>query len=155
MRSLTRFSDGIGIHITSGYGVWRIPFGFQLVPAGILAFGLLTVRESPRWLASVGREEEALHNLAYYRRLDIHDEAIRHEFAEIEAAIQEEKEAREGLGLKEVFFGKGNWPRFLIAIVIFILQQWSGQNSVNYYAPQIFASVSLQTKSHIMTALMS
>ncbi|THH29457.1 hypothetical protein EUX98_g4743 [Antrodiella citrinella] len=132
---------GIGIHITSGFGVWRIPFGFQLIPAGILAFGLLTVRESPRWLASVGRVDEALENLAYYRRLDIHDEGVRHELAEIEVGIKEEREARQGLGYKELFFGKGNWPRFLIAVVIFILQQWSGQNSVNYYAPQIFASI--------------
>jgi hypothetical protein len=30
---------------------------------------------------------------------------------------------------------------FVIAVVIFILQQWSGQNSVSYYAPQIFASI--------------
>lgn len=108
-----------------------------------MAFGLLTVKESPRWLASVGRVDQALTNLAYYRRVDIHDDGVRHELAEIEAAIREEQEAREGLGLKEVFFGKGNWPRFLIAIVIFILQQWGGQNSVNYYAPQIFASVSI------------
>ncbi|TCD61908.1 hypothetical protein EIP91_007722 [Steccherinum ochraceum] len=132
---------GIGVHIKSGFGVWRIPFGFQLVPAGILGFGLLTVKESPRWLASVGRTEQALENLAFYRRLPPHDESIRHELAEIEAAIEEERAARKGLGLKEVFFGKGNWPRFLIAIVIFILQQWGGQNSVNYYAPQIFTSI--------------
>lgn len=61
--------------------------------------------------------------------------------AEIEAAINEEREARQGLGIKEAFFGKGNLIRFIIAFVIFLLQQWSGQNSVGYYAPQIFTSV--------------
>jgi len=71
----------------------------------------------------------------------VDDAKVRHELAEIEVAIREEREARKGLGLKEVFLGKGNWPRFLIAVVIFILQQWSGQNSVNYYAPQIFTSI--------------
>lgn len=50
--------------------------------------------------------------------------------AEIDAAIMEEREARQGLGLKEAFFGKGNLPRFVIAFVIFFLQQWAGQNSV-------------------------
>ncbi len=63
---------------------------------------------------------------------------VLHEIAEIEAAIEEERIAREGLGIKEAFFGKGNFIRFVIAFVIFLLQQWSGQNSVNYYAPQIF-----------------
>lgn len=125
----------------SGFGVWQIPFGIQLVPAGILGFGLLTLKESPRWLASVGRKDEALKNLAYYRHTTVDEEGVRHEFAEIEAAIHEEREARKDLGWREAFTGKGNWPRFMIAIVIFILQQWSGQNSVNYYAPQIFASV--------------
>jgi hypothetical protein len=121
--------------------VWRLPFGFQLVPAGIMCFGLLTVKESPRWLASVGRSEQALANLAYLRKLHPEDPAIRHEFSEIEAAILEEQEARKGLGIKEAFFGKGNFIRFVIAFVIFTLQQWSGQNSVGYYAPQIFKAI--------------
>ena len=131
------------MHITTGFNVWRIPFGMQLVPAGIMAFGLLTVRESPRWLASKGRVDDALTNLAYLRKRDTDDEEVRAEMAEIEAAIEEEREARKGLGVREAFFGKGNFIRFVIAVVIFILQQWGGQNSVNYYAPQIFTSVSL------------
>ena len=61
--------------------------------------------------------------------------------AEIEAAIAEEREARRGLGWREAFFGKGNFVRFVIAFVIFFLQQWAGQNSVSYYAPQIFTAV--------------
>ena len=130
------------MHITTGFNVWRIPFGMQLVPAGIMAFGLLTVRESPRWLASKGRVDDALTNLAYLRKRDTDDEEVRAEMAEIEAAIEEEREARKGLGAKEAFLGKGNFIRFVIAAVIFLLQQWSGQNSVGYYAPQIFSSVS-------------
>ena len=132
---------GVSLHIKSGFSVWRIPFGFQLVPAGLMAFGLLTVKESPRWLASKGRIDEAVTNLAYLRRRPVDDHEVRAEMAEIEAAIEEEREARKGLGAKEAFLGKGNWIRFVIAIVIFILQQWSGQNSVGYYAPQIFTSV--------------
>ncbi|KAJ3974898.1 general substrate transporter [Lentinula raphanica] len=132
---------GVSINIVNGARIWRIPFGFQLVPAGIMLFGLFTVKESPRWLASVGRNEEALNNLAYLRRKSIDDTDLLHELAEIEAAIEEEHEARKGLGWKEAFFGKGNLIRFVIAFVIFLLQQWCGQNSVGYYAPQIFASI--------------
>ena len=50
--------------------------------------------------------------------------------AEIDAQITEEREARKGLGLKEAFFGKGNFIRFVIAFTIFFLQQWGGQNTV-------------------------
>ncbi|KAF9068739.1 general substrate transporter [Rhodocollybia butyracea] len=132
---------GVSINIVDGPRIWRIPFGFQLVPAGIMLFGLLTVKESPRWLASVDRHDEALANLAYLRRRSTDNLEVLHELAEIEAAIEEEREIRKDLGWKEAFFGKGNFIRFVIAFVIFLLQQWSGQNSVSYYAPQIFASI--------------
>ncbi|CAK5267938.1 unnamed protein product [Mycena citricolor] len=132
---------GIALHVKPGPKLWRIPFGIQLIPAGVMLLGLLTVRESPRYLASVGRTQEALDNLAYLRREPPTADGVIHEMAEIEAAIQEERDARRELGLKEAFLGKGNWIRFVIAIVIFLLQQWSGQNAVNYYAPQIFASI--------------
>ena len=70
-----------------------------------------------------------------------------YEMAEIEAGINEEREARRGFGLREAFFGKGNFIRFVIAFTIFLLQQWSGQNSVGYYAPQIFSSVRVYRKT--------
>ncbi|KJA22452.1 hypothetical protein HYPSUDRAFT_67123 [Hypholoma sublateritium FD-334 SS-4] len=143
---------GIGIHIATGPNIWRIPFGFQLVPAGVLLFGLLTLKESPRFLASVGRNEEALVNLAYLRRSSPESPEIRHELAEIEAAIFEEMEARKALGLKEVFLGKGNFIRFFIAFFIFFLQQWAGQNSVNYYAPQIFAAIGFTARRNSLLA---
>ncbi|KAJ6631874.1 general substrate transporter [Mycena sp. CBHHK59/15] len=127
--------------IANSPAVWRIPFGFQLVPAGIMLLGLFTVKESPRFLASVSRSEDALSALAYLRRLPPTDDRVIHELAEIESAIAEEREARRGLGWKEAFFGKGNFVRFFIAFFIFFLQQWGGQNSVGYYAPQIFASI--------------
>ena len=106
-----------------------------------MALGLLTVRESPRWLVSKGRHAEAHTNLAYMRGSQPDSEGVLHELAEIEAALTEERNARANLGLREAFFGRGKFVRFLIAFFIFFLQQWCGQNSVSYYTPQIFTSV--------------
>jgi hypothetical protein len=75
-------------------------------------------QESPRWLASVGRTEDAIANLAYLRREPENSETVIHEMAEIEAQIQEEREARQGLGLREAFLGKGNFIRFGRSILI-------------------------------------
>ena len=100
------------------------------LPALQLFNGLATYQESPRYLASKNQHTQALNNLAYLRRSPPTSEAVLHEMAEINAAINEEQETRRGLGWKEAFLGKGNWPRFGIAFVIFLLQQWSGQNSV-------------------------
>ncbi|KAF8492252.1 general substrate transporter [Gautieria morchelliformis] len=143
---------GVSLHVKSGPGIWRIPFGFQLVPAGIMCFGLLFATESPRWLAQKGRTVEALNNLARLRRLPPDHEDVRLEMAEIEASIEEELAARQGLGLKEAFIGKGNGIRFAIAFGIFTLQQWSGQNSVGYYAPQIFQAIGYSSTSASLLA---
>lgn len=72
--------------------------------------------------------------------------------AEIQAAVEEEREARAGLNWKEAFFGKGNFIRFFIAFFIFVLQQWAGQNSVNYYAPQIFESIGYTSRKSNLLA---
>lgn len=117
-----------------------------------MCIGLLFVSESPRWYASKGRYEEALKALAFIRKRSPEDERVKLEFAEIEASIREEREAREGLGLKEAFFGKGNFIRFVIAFCIFLLQQWSGQNSVGYYAPQIFQAIGYTGTSNSLLA---
>ncbi|KAJ7900434.1 general substrate transporter, partial [Mycena leptocephala] len=143
---------GISIHIAPGPNLWRIPFGLQLIPAGIMCLGLLTIKESPRWLASVGRSEQAITSLAYLRKESEQSEAVIHEMAEIKAAIQEEREARQNLGFREAFFGKGNFVRFMIAVVIFLLEVWSGQNAVNYYAPQIFASIGFTARKNGLLA---
>ncbi|KAF5380802.1 hypothetical protein D9757_007127 [Collybiopsis confluens] len=144
---------GVGLHFAGTSKIWRIPFGFQLVPAGIMTLGLLSIKESPRYLASIGKTEEAIATLAYLRRASPESEVVILEMAEIEAAIKEEREAREGLGLREAFLGKGNAIRFFIAFMIFVLQQWGGQNSVNYYAPQIFASIGFTgTKNSLLAS---
>lgn len=139
------YGIGINTKLANSSSVWTIPFGFQLVPAGIMLFGLFTLPESPRFLASIPNSPKhtllALKNLAYLRKLPETDPSVLEEMAEIEAVIAEEKAAREGLDWKEAFLGKGNRSRFVIAFLIFFLQQWAGQNSVGYYAPQIFSSI--------------
>ena len=56
--------------------------------------------------------------------------------AEIEAAIFEEVEIRQRLGLKQAFLGKGNLIRFIISFFFFSLQQWAGQNSIREVIPE-------------------
>jgi hypothetical protein len=64
---------------------------------------------------------------------------------EIDAAIVVERMTRQAAGLKETFFGKGNPIRFYIAFLIFLLQQWSGQNSIKW--------VSVKSKQAGMTLM--
>ncbi|KAG6829259.1 hypothetical protein H0H92_005139 [Tricholoma furcatifolium] len=148
---------GISQYEITGSKVWRIPFGLQLVPAGIMLFGLFTVKarsvhaESPRYLASIGNTTEAAEILAYLRKESTDSPVVSREMAEIEAEAEEERV----IWLQ----GKsGVWDalrsgdvRFGIAFGIFFLQQWGGQNSVrqyhssfrivSYYTPQVFERI--------------
>lgn len=115
----------------AGSKQWRIPIGFQLVPVGLMMMVLPLLKESPRWLATKHRDELALKNLAWIRKAPIDDQDVQLEFAEIQAAIRDEEEKTKGATWREIF-AKGNPVRFIMAFVIFTLQQWSGQNSISY-----------------------
>ncbi|EJU00589.1 general substrate transporter [Dacryopinax primogenitus] len=133
---------GVSIHSPpNSPQVWRIPFGVQILPAGLMALFLLFCRDTPRFLALKGRRQEALDTLCWYRRASPLDDEVKEEFAETEATVLEEKGVRAGLTFREAVFGKGNWPRYIIAFVFMLLQQFSGQNIVGYYGPQLFKSI--------------
>lgn len=74
------------------------------------------IKESPRWLATKHREDQAVKNLGWLRKLPVDDPRVISEFAEIQAAIREEEEATQGASWREIFV-KGNRVRFLIAFV--------------------------------------
>lgn len=59
---------GVSTHIPkSSSAQWQIPVGLQLVPGAILGLGMLLTRESTRWLATKGRNEDALASLIWVR----------------------------------------------------------------------------------------
>ncbi|CAI7606843.1 uncharacterized protein N7487_005673 [Penicillium crustosum] len=119
---------------------WRIPIGFQLVPGGLMMIGLFFLTESPRWLAKENRLEEALEALAYMRSEPTTSPAVQTEMAEIKAAVEHEVEATQGLTWREPFL-PGNRIRFFNCFLIMFWQQWTGTNSIGYYAPQLFQTV--------------
>ncbi|EPQ26203.1 uncharacterized protein PFL1_06138 [Pseudozyma flocculosa PF-1] len=133
-----------------GAQIWRVPFGFQLVPSGLMAIGLLFAKESPRWLAKVGRTEEALRNLAFLRRKRPDSDEVVAEMAEINAAIREEQLTQ--VTLKSCITTKGTNIRFFIAFLLFVFQQWSGQNTVSYFSPQIFKSIGYKGETSALLA---
>ncbi|TLD10907.1 hypothetical protein PgNI_06553 [Pyricularia grisea] len=76
-----------------GEASWRIPSGLQGLPNIIQLAFVFFVPESPRWLVSKGRQEEALTMLVHYHgEGNEQDPVVRLEYEEITQALHAESE---------------------------------------------------------------
>jgi sugar porter (SP) family MFS transporter len=131
---------GVALNIPVSTKQWRIPVAIQIIPGALLLTGLFFLRESPRWLMKQARHTEAVACLAYMRREPVDSPLVLHEIAEIRASIEEELAATEGVTWKECL-RPGNRIRFVNGFLIMFWQQFSGTNSIGYYAPHIFQTI--------------
>ncbi|KAK2675426.1 Sugar/inositol transporter [Fusarium oxysporum f. sp. vasinfectum] len=140
---------GINQHLPYAPGqnenVWLIPFAVQLIPAGLLLIGAVFIPESPRWLFSKGKRDKAIKNLCWMRNLDREDIYIVEEIGFIDAEIDRFNSAV-GAGFWKPFAAlkqaKVRW-RFLLGALLFVFQNGSGINAINYYSPTVFRSIGI------------
>lgn len=108
---------------------WRWMLGLAAVPGLALAIGMMSMPESPRWLAKQGRREEARAVLLKINPYSNPDETLAH----IEHDL-----ALEGQGTWGDLLQQSLRPALLVGIGLAVFQQVTGINAVIYYAPQIF-----------------
>ncbi|KAI0170045.1 general substrate transporter [Pestalotiopsis sp. NC0098] len=136
---------GVNTTMAPSHKQWLIPFAVQLIPAGLLMIGAFWIKESPRWLFSKGRREEAMANLCWVRNLDVNDLYIIEEVNYIDEDL--ERYNREvGTGFWKPFAalkqGKVLY-RFFLGGMLFLWQNGSGINAINYYSPTVFKSIGI------------
>ncbi|PSK56656.1 hypothetical protein B9Z65_6280 [Elsinoe australis] len=143
------YTGGIFLSYWVNYGVskdlpstarqWQIPVGLQLLPAGILGLGVLTLKESTRWLTLKGRHEEAWASLCWIRANS--GPSVELEMEEIRNGVALEQRATEGFRLTELVTVKANLKRVCLAFAVFTAQQATGATAFAYYSPQYFALI--------------
>jgi SP family galactose:H+ symporter-like MFS transporter len=134
----------VGYIFGEAENAWRMMFWAGFVPAIILFVGMLLVPESPRWLLTKGRNEEALKVL---NQLRTPNEAVA-EYNETLKLLEEEKQNKSSW--MELFMPKLRIPLF-IGIGIFAIQQFSGINAIIYYSTDIFKSLFSDSQATLAT----
>jgi sugar porter (SP) family MFS transporter len=128
---------------------WRIPSALQALPSVIQVALIWFCPESPRWLVSKGRNEQALRTLAYYHADgNDQDPLVKYEYEEIVAAIDLDRAVASSIGWKTLFATKGNRRRMRIIIAIAFFSQWSGNGLVSYYLNRVFNTIGITNGTH-------
>ncbi|KAK1996230.1 sugar transporter [Colletotrichum falcatum] len=125
---------------------WRIPVVMQFVLPFLALPGFLMAPESPRWLISVGRVEEATEVFAkHHAGGDRKDSLVTCQVVEIKATIDAEKEASSSASYADMIKTPGNRHRLFISITLGIFAQWAGNGVVSYYLPLILDSIGVES----------
>lgn len=104
---------------------WRLPSLLQCTFSIIISCAIFFTPESPRWLISQDRSEEALDIIAKYHSVsgDRDDKLVQLEYNEIVAAIKMDQEANR-TGWLDLFKTPGNRKRMGIITAIGFFSQW-------------------------------
>jgi sugar porter (SP) family MFS transporter len=125
-------------------GVWRIMLAVAAVPAVALFLGMLRMPESPRWLISRGRTQEALAVLKTIRSAD----RAEAEMADVKHLADEEKEMNlSGWGAL-----KNKWILriLLVGIGLGVAQQLTGINSIMYYGQSVLVEAGFDSRAALI-----
>ncbi|KAJ5494627.1 hypothetical protein N7463_010714 [Penicillium fimorum] len=127
---------------------WRLPSLLQGV-SSVLQIGLcFLIEESPRWLISKERDDEARKLICkYHANGDDSDPLVTLEMEKIRTALQLENEARRTTSYLTFFQSKGNIRRFFIILSVGFFSQWSGNGLISYYLTLILNPIGYTVES--------
>ncbi|KAJ6259708.1 Lactose permease [Drechslerella dactyloides] len=126
---------------------WKLPIWYQTICPAIVAFGIMFVPESPRWLIANNHVEEA-------RRIIVRFHAngdASHPIVDLEMSeMVEDLRASGGLmtvasyfDISGLFRTKGRRYRIFILVCMSWFGQFSGNNIMSYYLPQMVTDVGI------------
>ncbi|KAL3853169.1 hypothetical protein ACJMK2_016734 [Sinanodonta woodiana] len=138
-----------GLLITDTENGWRYMLGLAGVPSVIQFIGFFLLPESPRWLVSRNRQEQARKVLCKIRSMNNVDT----ELNEIILSVEEDRKTLATTGCRlaivRVFATQPVRRAFIIGCTLHILQHICGINVVTYYSAGILKRVGFPTEMAI------
>jgi sugar porter (SP) family MFS transporter len=138
-------TSGILVSYLADYGLassrdWRLMFGLATIPAVLLFVGMLTQAESPEWLVTHDREDDARRVLSRLRHAGNVD---------VELASMKEGARRQNVTVRELLS-----PRLrgalTLGVLLAVFQQVTGINTIIYYAPTLLNNAGLGSSSALL-----
>lgn len=127
---------------------WRWMLGLETLPAILYFFGLIFVPESPRWQIMKGREQEA--TVTFHKVVS--QEETRKQIRDVKESLRKDQK-KEKTPIGELFRPAMKLV-LTIGIVVAVLQQITGINSVFFYAPMIFEQSGIGTDASFIQAIL-
>jgi SP family arabinose:H+ symporter-like MFS transporter len=128
---------------------WRWMLGIEFFPAALYLLFLQFVPQSPRWMIMKGRYDEALKIMK--RLMD--DNKAEKVVNEIKENLASDSSPKKKTYVRELF--KPAMRLVLtIGIIVAVLQQITGINSVFFYAPMIFEQSGIGTDAAFIQAIL-
>lgn len=154
------FNVGLGIGNASAAAVclgtsyiltdasWRVPIACQLPLSVLMGVGTLFFPESPRWLLTKDRHDEARKSFARFLQKDANSPEVTSQLAVVERYLQLEKEAGSTTNWTEIFRGI-DLRRTLTSTGILVGSAIAGSKFIQTYAAIFLAGVGISNPYHI------
>lgn len=140
--AITAAWTSFGTHNLNSNWAWRTPVIAQIFWITIQLIFVLFTPESPRWLVSKNRPDEAKKILAkYHANGDEDDELVILEFSEICASIELIRSNK--FGWISLFATSGNRKRVFICFGLGLATQWVGNGIISYYFAPVLKTVGI------------
>ncbi|PLN86954.1 general substrate transporter [Aspergillus taichungensis] len=135
---------GLGTVTIPSDWAWRIPSLLQIAPAMVQISTVLFLPESPRYLISRDRREEAFDILTKYHAEGDRDSVfVKAEMAQIERTIQLELQGAKQ-SWADMFASAGMRRRLFITAFLGLFTQWSGNTLTSYYLSDLLDMVNVK-----------
>ncbi|KFY83984.1 hypothetical protein V500_09688 [Pseudogymnoascus sp. VKM F-4518 (FW-2643)] len=127
---------------------WRTITFIQIVPSAVQLMFIYWIPESPRYLLSKDRSDEALEMLAtYHAGGDKNNATVQYEFQEIKETMRLDKLTNRAVKYSDFFKTKGNRWRLAIIISLGVISQYSGNAILSNYINVIYEGAGIHDQN--------
>ncbi|KAL7270835.1 hypothetical protein RUND412_006444 [Rhizina undulata] len=125
---------------------WRLPIWIQAVASGGVILGCLFCPETPRWLISNDRHEEALKVMTeYHGEGDRDSPIVQLSYKEMVDGIATEGSDKRWWDYRDLFNSRAAGWRMVCVIGMAFFGQWAGNGAISYFMPVLLKQLGVES----------